>query len=90
MYIGINWLIANIDPFFKKVVPLYSGEDRAKNAFLIFGGVSRNPKILKAFDMDTFNKIVGPSGFKIEDENLIFAMQTDFRALPTASLDLEM
>ena len=78
----INWLVANIDQFFKKVVPLYQGKDVTKETFMIFGGVSKDPSILKAFDGDIFSKVFGSGGGRIDDENLIFAMQTGFRALP--------
>ncbi len=78
----INFLVKNIDDFFKKIVPRYTEKEKNKNSFMIFGGVSRDPKILKPFDGDRFTKIFGPEGGKVNDENLLFAMQTDFMALP--------
>ncbi len=79
----INWLVENIDIFFKKVVPEFNGGEKAKNTFLIFGGVSKNPAILKPFDQEMFSEIFGPGGGRVDDENLLFAMQTGFVALPT-------
>ncbi|HEV7702210.1 MAG TPA: hypothetical protein VGO63_02080 [Candidatus Paceibacterota bacterium] len=79
----INWLIKNIDSFFKKIVPLYEGEEKHKKALIIFGGVSTNPDLLKAFDNDAFTDIFGKEGGRVEDENLMFALQTNFKALPT-------
>lgn len=78
----INELLITIASFFKKVVPTYPGKDNTKKCFMIFAGVSKNPNLLKAFDADAFSEILGGGPGKIEDENLLFAMQTGFKALP--------
>lgn len=79
----INWLIDNIDSFLKQVTPEYEGEEKTKSAFMIFAGVSKNSELLKAFDEEAFSEVFGTEGGRVEDENLLFALQTGFVALPT-------
>ncbi len=83
LVMDINWLLKNIDQFLKRIIPLYTGLESHKEAMIIFAGVSTNPKILKPFDKDAFHSAFGSEGGRVEDENLIFAMHTNFMALPT-------
>jgi hypothetical protein len=49
---------------------------------MIFAGISHKSNQFKPFNSKSFSDIFGPEGGRIEDDNVIFAMQNGFKFLP--------
>lgn len=67
----INVLQSQVYDFFKKITPEYNGR---KKGLIIFAGVSLGGA-KKIFSFKRLSEIVGPDAFRLEDANVVGAMQ---------------
>ncbi len=70
--IDINDLIKNIEKYLREIVPKYEGKN--KRCRMIFAGTSSDPNVLKTFEFDRLSYLIGPQAGKIEDPNLVEAI----------------